>query len=119
MSHTILVVDDAAFVRTRAARLLKDSGYDVIEAENGAEAVHKFTEHKPKAVLLDITMPIMDGVTALKEIKKLDPGARVAMVTAIGSQNTVIEALQAGAADFVVKPFQTDRLLASVAKLVA
>ncbi|MCC6174137.1 MAG: response regulator [Chloroflexi bacterium] len=115
---TILIADDAAFMRMRCGKMLQSKGYTVIEAENGREAVDKFSTEKPDVVLLDITMPEMDGLTALKEIKKLDAGARVAMVTAIGQQQVVMEALQSGARDFVVKPFQPERVLEAVEKLL-
>jgi two-component system chemotaxis response regulator CheY len=115
----VLVVDDAAFMRVRAAKVLQDNGHDVAQAENGREAVRKFAEWRPDAVLLDITMPEMDGLAALKEIKKIDPGARVAMVTAMGQQAIVMEALKNGARDFVLKPFQPDRVLAALQKLLA
>ena len=116
---TILVVDDAAFMRMRATKLLKEHGYEVVEAENGQEAVNMYQELRPDGVLMDITMPVMDGMTALREIRSLDPGAHVVMVTAIGQQSVVIEALKAGAKDFVVKPFQPDRVLGAVAKMAA
>ena len=116
---TILVVDDAAFMRMRATKLLKENGYDVIEAENGQEAVTKYQELRPAGVLMDITMPVMDGMAALKAITSFDPNAHVVMVTAIGQQSVVIEALKAGAKDFVVKPFQPDRVLGAVAKMAA
>lgn len=115
---TLLVVDDAAFMRMRCSKLLTESGYQVVEAENGVQAVKQYEEHRPDAVLLDITMPEMDGLTALREIRKLDPNAKVAMVTAMGQQSIVMEALKAGARDFVLKPFQSDRVLATVKKLV-
>jgi two-component system chemotaxis response regulator CheY len=115
----VLIVDDAAFMRVRAARVLEDAGHEVAEAENGIQAVQKYAEWRPDAVLMDITMPEMDGLTALKEIKKLDPQARVAMVTAMGQQGIVMEALKAGARDFVLKPFQPDRVLAALNKLLA
>ena len=115
----VLIVDDAAFMRLRAAKVLQDNGHDVAQAENGLEAVRKFAEWRPDAVLLDITMPEMDGLAALKEIKKIDPGARVAMVTAMGQQAIVMEALKNGARDFVLKPFQPDRVLAALQKLLA
>lgn len=115
--HTILVVDDAAFMRMRATKLLKENGYEVVEAENGQEAVAKYQQLRPTGVLMDITMPVMDGMAALKEITALDPNAYVVMVTAIGQQSVVIEALKAGARDFVVKPFQPDRILGAVAKM--
>ncbi len=114
----ILVVDDAAFMRVRAARVLEDAGHEVIHAENGVQAIAQYVEARPDAVLLDITMPEMDGLTALKEIRKIDPSARVAMVTAMGQQAIVMEALKSGARDFVLKPFQPDRVLAALHKLL-
>jgi len=114
----ILVVDDAAFMRMRCSKLLTENGYDVVEAENGLDAIAKYKESKPDAVLLDITMPEMDGLTALKEIRKVDPEAKVAMVTAMGQQSMIMDAIKSGAKDFVVKPFQPDRVLAAVKKLV-
>ena len=115
----ILVVDDAAFMRVRAAKVLQDNGHEVAQAENGREAVSKYAEWRPDAVLMDITMPEMDGLAALREIRKLDPSARVAMVTAMGQQTIVMEALRAGAKDFVLKPFQPERILATLQKLLA
>ena len=115
----ILVVDDAAFMRVRAAKVLTDNGHEVAEAENGIEAIKKYVEWKPDAVLMDITMPEMDGLTALKEIRKIDPNARIAMVTAMGQQAIVMQALKDGAKDFVLKPMQADRVLAALAKLLA
>ena len=114
----VMVVDDAAFMRLRACKVLQDNGHDVVQAENGLEAVKQYGVHRPDAVLMDITMPEMDGRAALKEIKKLDPAARVAMVTAMGQQAIVMEALRAGAKDFVLKPFQPDRVLAALQKLL-
>ena len=90
----------------------------MVEAENGLDAIAKYKETKPDAVLLDITMPEMDGLTALKEIRKVDPEAKVAMVTAMGQQSMIMDAIKSGAKDFVVKPFQPDRVLAAVKKLV-
>lgn len=116
---TILIVDDAAFMRMRCAKLLKDNGFEVIEAGNGVEAVQKYTEARPDAVLLDVTMPEMDGLEALRRIKSIDPNARVAMVTAMGQQAIVMEALKAGARDFVLKPFQPDRILGAVRKILS
>jgi two-component system chemotaxis response regulator CheY len=114
-----MVVDDAAFMRLRASKVLQDHGHQVVQAENGADAVRQYMEHRPDAVLLDITMPEMDGLAALKEIKRIDPAARVAMVTAMGQQAIVMEALRAGAKDFVLKPFQPDRVLGALQKLLA
>ena len=115
----VLVVDDAAFMRLRACKVLQDNGHEVVQAENGADAVRQYGQHQPDAVLMDITMPEMDGLAALKEIKKLDPTARVAMVTAMGQQAIVMEALKAGAKDFVLKPFQPERVLGALQKLLA
>lgn len=116
---TILVVDDAAFMRMRMSKILSEAGYEVVQAENGLEAVEKYKSHKPDAVLMDITMPEMDGLTALKEIKAHDSNARVAMVTALGQQQIVLEAVKSGAKDFLVKPCEGDRVLAAVSKLCA
>ncbi len=114
----IMVVDDAAFMRMKCSKLLTSNGYEVVEAGTGAQAVENYKAARPDAVLLDITMPDMDGLQALKEIKRLDPNARVAMVTAMGQQSIVLEALKAGARDFVVKPFDPERVLAAVKKMV-
>lgn len=116
---TILVVDDAAFMRMRMSKILTEAGHDVIQAANGIEAVAQYREHRPDAVLMDITMPEMDGLSALKEIRALDPSARVAMVTALGQQQIVLEAVKNGAKDFLVKPCEGDRVLAAVSKLCA
>lgn len=116
---TLLVVDDAAFMRMRCTKLLSENGYTVIEAENGLQAVRKYEEAHPDGVLLDITMPEMDGLAALKEIRKIDPNARVTMVTAMGQQAMVMDALKSGAKDFVLKPFQSDRVLAAVKKMLS
>jgi two-component system chemotaxis response regulator CheY len=115
---TILVVDDAAFMRMRCAKLLTEHGYTVLEAGNGLEALEVYDEARPDAVLLDITMPEMDGLTTLRELKRRDPGARVAMVSAMGQQAMVMDSLRSGARDFVLKPFQPDRLLEALKKLL-
>ena len=115
---TVLVVDDAAFMRQRCMKLLNDHGYDTVSAVNGREAVEKYQSEKPDVVLLDITMPDMDGLEALKQIMALDKNAKIAMVTAIGQQNMVIECLKSGAKDFVVKPFDPGRVLEAVKKMV-
>jgi two-component system, chemotaxis family, chemotaxis protein CheY len=113
----ILIVDDAAFMRMRCSKLLGEKGYEVVEASNGAEALDKYKEVKPDAVLLDITMPKMDGIITLQEIIKIDPNAKVAMVTAMGQRTMVMSALKSGAKDFVVKPFDGSRVLETVEKL--
>jgi two-component system chemotaxis response regulator CheY len=114
----ILIADDAAFMRMRSATLLKELGHEVVEAGDGAEAVDLFKAQKPDAVLLDITMPVMDGLEALRTIIGIDPGAKIAMVTAMGQQSVIMEAIKAGAKDFVVKPFDADRIQAALWKLV-
>lgn len=116
---TILVVDDAAFMRMRMSKILTEAGYSVIQAENGLDAVKKYQANKPDAVLMDITMPEMDGLTALKEIRAFDPQAKVAMVTALGQQQIVLEAVKSGAKDFLVKPCEGERVLQTVSKLCA
>jgi two-component system chemotaxis response regulator CheY len=112
----VLVVDDAAFMRMRLVKLLKDRGYEVVEAGNGKEAVDRYGAERPAVVLMDITMPEMDGIAALKAIRAQDPDAHVIMCSALGQQNMVVEALEAGARDFVVKPYEPDRILQAVAK---
>ncbi|MEW5866182.1 MAG: response regulator [Bacillota bacterium] len=114
----VLIVDDAAFMRMRSRKLLEEHGYLVEEAQDGQEAVKKYAETSPDAVLMDITMPVMDGIAALKEIKKRDPRARVIMCTAVGQQALVLEAITAGAKDYLLKPFDPDKVLASLKKLV-
>lgn len=114
----IMVVDDAAFMRMRCAKLLNENGYEVTEAANGVEAIQKYREARPDAVLLDITMPEMDGIETLKKLVTQDAGARIAMVTAMGQQSMVIEALKSGAKDFVVKPFDAERVLNAVQKII-
>ena len=117
--QTILVVDDAAFMRMRMSKILSTAGYAVLQAENGLDAIEQYRASRPDAVLMDITMPEMDGITALKHIIALDPGARVAMVTALGQQQIVLEAVKSGAKDFLVKPCEGERVLAAVSKLCA
>jgi two-component system, chemotaxis family, chemotaxis protein CheY len=114
---TIMVVDDAMFMRKKCAQVLSQNGYTVVEAGNGREAVTAYQASKPDAVLLDITMPDMDGLQALKELLKIDPNARVSMCSAMGQQSMVIEALKCGAMDFVVKPFDVARVLGAVKKM--
>ena len=119
MAKNILICDDAAFMRMMIKDILTKNGYNVVgEAENGLNAVEKYTETKPDLVLMDITMPEMDGIQALKKIKELDSGATVIMCSAMGQQAMVIESIQAGAKDFIVKPFQADRVIEAVKKVV-
>jgi two-component system, chemotaxis family, chemotaxis protein CheY len=114
----ILVVDDAAFMRLRAAKLLVEAGHEVIEAANGRLAVETYLRERPDCVLMDITMPEMDGLEALAAIRLQDPQARVAMLTALGQQSIVMDAIKRGARDFVVKPFAPGRVLAAVNRLL-
>jgi two-component system chemotaxis response regulator CheY len=114
----ILIADDAAFMRMKSASLVKELGHEVVEAEDGAEAVKVYEAEKPDAVLMDITMPNMDGMEALAAILKIDPDAKIAMVTAMGQQSVIMEAIKAGAKDFVVKPFDADRIQSALWNLV-
>jgi two-component system chemotaxis response regulator CheY len=115
----ILIVDDAAFMRMMLKDILTKNGYEVVgEASDGNEAVSKFQELKPDLVTLDITMPNKDGIQALKDIKAIDPNALCVMCSAMGQQSMVIEAIQSGAKDFIVKPFQADRVLESIHKVL-
>ena len=119
MAKNILICDDAAFMRMMIKDILTKNGYNVVgEAENGAKAVEKYQELKPDLVLMDITMPEMDGIQALKAIKAADPSATVIMCSAMGQQAMVIESIQSGAKDFIVKPFQQDGVLEAVRKVV-
>lgn len=119
MAKNVLIVDDAAFMRMMIKDILTKNGYTIAaEAENGRVAVEKYNEVKPDLVLMDITMPEMDGIAALKAIKAADSGATVIMCSAMGQQAMVIESIQAGAKDFIVKPFQADRVIEAVKKVV-
>lgn len=116
---TILLVDDAAFMRMMIKDILTKNGYNVVgEAENGLKAVEKYKELNPGLVIMDITMPEMDGISAVKAIKGINPSALIIMCSAMGQQAMVIESIQAGARDFIVKPFQADRVLEAVKKVI-
>jgi two-component system chemotaxis response regulator CheY len=119
MSKTILVVDDAAFMRMMIRDILAKEGYRIEEAVNGRDAVEKYEQIAPDLVTLDITMPEMNGLDALKAIRVQDPGARVLMVSAMGQQQMIVEALESGAMDFLVKPFQPTKVLETVKKCLA
>ena len=111
----IMLVDDAAFMRMMIKKALSSSGYnDFIEAQDGAEAVKKYSEEKPDMVIMDITMPNMDGLQALKKIREGDPNAKVVMCTAMGQESMVVDAIKSGARDFVVKPFDAQRIVKTV-----
>jgi len=115
----ILIVDDAAFMRMMIKDILTKNGYEVAgEAGNGAIAVESFAELQPELVIMDITMPEMDGIEAVKKIKASDPSAKIIMCSAMGQQAMVIDAIQAGARDFIVKPFQPERVIEAVKKVL-
>jgi two-component system chemotaxis response regulator CheY len=116
----VLVVDDAVFMRKMVGDALAKNGHEVIgEAANGVEAVQRFQELQPEVTTLDITMPEKDGVAALREIISIDPAARVVMCSALGQESKVLEAIRSGAKDFVVKPFQPDRIQQAIEKALA
>ncbi|MDR1137456.1 MAG: response regulator [Synergistaceae bacterium] len=120
MGTKVLIVDDAAFMRMMLRDILAKNGFEVVgEADNGKVAVQMYNELKPDVVTMDITMPEMDGIAAVKEIKAADPAAKVVMVSAMGQQAMVIEAIRSGAADFIVKPFQPDRVLEALGKALS
>jgi two-component system chemotaxis response regulator CheY len=119
MGKSVLVVDDAAFMRMMLKEILQKNGFDVLgEAENGAVSVAAYQKLKPDIVTMDITMPEMNGIDAVKAIKSLDDKAKIVMVSAMGQQAMVIEAIQAGASDFIVKPFQPERVVEALSKVV-
>ncbi|MCT4545397.1 MAG: response regulator [Vallitalea sp.] len=119
MGKNILIVDDAAFMRMMIKDILTKNGYNVVgEAENGLKAVEKFNELNPDLVIMDITMPEMDGIEAVKAIKNNNSDAVIIMCSAMGQQAMVIESIQAGAKDFIVKPFQAERVVEAVSKII-
>jgi two-component system chemotaxis response regulator CheY len=119
MANGILIVDDAAFMRMMIKDVLSKNGFEICgEAENGGKAIEKYKELNPDLVIMDITMPEVDGIQAVKEIKKLNGAAKVIMCSAMGQQAMVIEAIQAGAKDFIVKPFQAERIIEAVKKVL-
>jgi two-component system chemotaxis response regulator CheY len=119
MGKKIMLVDDAAFMRMMIKDTLKKNGYDdIVEASNGEEAVAAYQEHHPDLVIMDITMPVMDGLQALQAIKTADPSATVVMCSAMGQENMVLDALKLGAQDFIVKPFKPDRIMKTVSTVL-
>ena len=120
MAKNRLICDDAAFMRMMIKDILTKNGYNVAgEAENGLKAIEKYNELKPDLVVMDITMPEMNGIEALKKIKSTDPSANVIMCSAMGQQAMVIEAIQSGAKDFIVKPFNPDRVIEAIKKVIS
>jgi two-component system chemotaxis response regulator CheY len=119
MSQTVLICDDAIFMRTMIGDILTQAGFQIVaEAETGVQAVEKYRQFKPDLVTMDIVMPDMGGIDAVREIIKEDPGAKILMCSAMGQQALVVEAIQAGAKDFVVKPFQPSRVLEAVQRVL-
>jgi two-component system chemotaxis response regulator CheY len=120
VSRTVLICDDAIFMRTLVADILQQAGFEVVgEAETGVQAVEKYKQLRPDLVTMDIVMPDLGGIDAVREITTYDPEARVLMCSAMGQQALVVEAIQAGAKDFVVKPFQATRVLEAVQRVLA
>lgn len=118
MGKTVLITDDTAFMRMTLKNVIEKNGYKVVgEAGDGEEAIALYQELQPDMVTMDITMPKMDGITAIKEIIKVDPGARIIVCSAMGQKPMVIEALNAGAKDFLVKPFDAQRVVESLRKI--
>ena len=119
MAKRILVVDDAMFMRATVKQILGQAGYEVAgEAENGAVAIAQYATLQPDAVLMDITMPVMDGISAAKAILAANPAAVILMCTALGQQNVVIQAVQAGVKDYIMKPFQPNRVMEGISKAI-
>lgn len=115
----ILVVDDTEFMRLTIRRILEEAGYNVIaEAENGAVAIEQFKLHQPDLILMDITMPVMNGLEALKQIKTIDPNSTIVIVSALGQEMIVREAIASGAKSFIVKPFQAERLIELIERIL-
>jgi len=115
----VMIVDDALFMRTVLKTMLTKNGYEVVgEAENGVRAVARYRELSPDVVTMDITMPEMDGIAAVKEIRKIDAKAKIIVCSAMGQQSMIVEAVQAGAVDFIVKPFQEERVLEAIKGVV-
>ncbi len=120
MGKKVLIVDDAAFMRMMLKDILTKNDFEVVaEAENGKAGVEAYQKYKPDIITMDITMPEMNGIEAVKAIKALDPGVKIVMVSAMGQQPMVIEAIQAGANDFIVKPFQPERVVEAITKVLA
>ena len=119
MAYRVLLVDDASFMRMMLKNILVGSGYEVAgEAENGAKAIELYRTIKPDLVIMDIIMPEMGGIDAVREIVKGDPQAKILMCSSMGQQSLVVEAIQAGAKDFIIKPFQPSNVLEAVKKTV-
>lgn len=117
MGKKIMLVDDAAFMRMMIKNTLTQNGYtDIIEAKDGVEAVQMYADEKPDLIIMDITMPNMDGIEALRAIKGSNPESRVVMCSALGQEKMVLEAIKLGAEDFIVKPFKPERIMKTIDK---
>jgi two-component system chemotaxis response regulator CheY len=118
LGKRVLITDDTAFMRMTLRNVLEKNGYEIVgEAEDGYQAVEQYMSAKPDLVTMDITMPNMDGITAIKKIMEKDPEAKIVVVSAMGQKALVIEALNSGAKDFIVKPFQPDRIVEALQKV--
>jgi two-component system chemotaxis response regulator CheY len=119
MQPRIMIVDDAAFMRKKIRKILTAGGYSEFqESASGKEAIEAYMEYKPDLVTMDIIMPEMDGIATLQEIRSLDPDARVVMISAMGQQRMVVEAIQAGALDFILKPFDGEMVISTISKFL-
>lgn len=118
MPIKVLLVDDAMSMRVRCRKLLENNGFEVVEADNGAKAILKYKVHRPDVVLMDITMPLMDGIESIKRVLRFDPSARIIVVSAMGTQSYVMEAMMEGAKTFLVKPFDKDKILATIKQVL-
>ena len=115
MGKKIMLVDDAAFMRMMIKDTLQKNGYtEIVEAGNGEQAITTYSAEKPDLILMDITMPVMDGLEALRRLKEIDPEIKVVMCSAMGQETMVVDALKLGAKDFIVKPFKPDRIMKTV-----
>ncbi|MBN2553382.1 MAG: response regulator [Spirochaetales bacterium] len=119
MGINVLIADDLKFIKLVLRELVEKAGFRVVgEASNGEEAIELYQDKRPDVVLMDITMPKVDGLTAMKEILKIDPEAKIIMCSALGQQSLIVQALQMGARDFIVKPFREERVVASIKKIL-
>jgi two-component system chemotaxis response regulator CheY len=120
MANRILIADDAMFMRRMLRTIVEANGYEVVaEAANGQEAVDHYDAYSPDLVLMDITMPVLDGISAVAMIKQKDPNCKIIMCTAMGQKEMVMQSIKMGAKDFIIKPFQAPRVLQSIEKLLA
>ncbi|WP_248924374.1 response regulator [Paenibacillus hamazuiensis] len=119
MANKIMIADDSAFMRIILRDIIVQMGHHVVEAENGSAAVEKYKEQRPDLTVMNIVMPEMYGIEALRHIREIDPNAKVIMCSSMGNQHNVVSAIQAGALDFVVKPFDPGRLVDAIKRAIA